>query len=111
MKKRRYTIDKKRIWRGAKIRESCIAHRMMGATVRGYSFIEMHGAMYALCYRCTQSLCRVAHPVRDETYETPAALNVCGGLPRGGKEMPRHVVICYETPVKEEVVSDTTTNV
>jgi len=101
--KRRPFIDKKSIWVGAKIKEPCCAHAMMGATVRGYSFIELHGALYALCYRCTQVLCGVAHPVMDEVYPTPSAINCCGKLPPGGKRMPQDIVISYEVKIMEVV--------
>jgi len=92
------SIDKKGIWSGATIKESCIAHYMMGATTRGYSFIEMHGCVYALCYRCTQSLCGIGRPIKDEMYPCPTGISMTGGVPRGGKEMKRDVVICYEVP-------------
>jgi len=101
---------KKGFWKGVKIKDPCVSHAMMGAAAKGYAYIELHGVLYPLCYRCTQILCGEGRPQMDEVYAAPDSISVIGKLPPAGKSMPRHVVIEYEVP-KEGVVNDTSNTV
>jgi len=82
--------------------EECIAHRKMGAYQRAYSFIELMGCVYGLCYRCVQDLCDVGRPVRDEMYQltNPTSLGPSACMPKAGKHFRRDIVIVYETPAE-----------
>jgi len=63
----------------------------MGAIGKGYSFIELWGCLYALCYRHVQTLCDVGKPVKEETYQLndPTVLGPSGVGFRAGKNFPK----------------------
>ena len=81
--------------------EECLAHRYMGAKTRAYSFIELRGCIYGLCYRCVQDLCGVGKPEKDELYVllNPTSIGFASSKGfKSGKYFNRAVVLHYEVP-------------